>query len=94
MATFFMFGKYSSKALKEIGGERTEKAINLIEKYGGNVSSIHALLGEYDLVIIVNFPDIEQVMKAAVALKKMTGISFATFPAIPVKEFDKIVSEL
>ncbi len=94
MATFFMFGKYSSEAVKQISGERTEQAIGLVEKFGGHVNSIYALLGEHDLVIIVNLPDIEQAMKTAVALNKMTGISFATTPAIPVEEFDKIISEV
>lgn len=94
MATFLMFGKYSPEASKEISSERTEKAIGLIEKFGGHVNSIYALLGEKDLVFIVNFPDIEQVMKAAVALSKMTGISFSTTLAIPVEEFDRMMSEL
>jgi uncharacterized protein with GYD domain len=94
MATFLMFGKYSPEASKEISSERTEKAIGLIEKFGGHVDSIYALLGEKDLVLIVNFPDTEQVMKAAVALSKITGISFSTTLAIPVEEFDMMMSEL
>jgi len=57
-----MFGEYSSKALKEISVERTDKANNLIKKFGGEVTSMHALLGEKDLVFIVNFPGIEQAM--------------------------------
>ena len=94
MATFFMFGKYSPEAVKQISGERTEEAVNLVEKFGGHVNSMYALLGEHDLVIIVNFPDVEQVMKTAVALNKATGISFATVPAVAVEEFDKIMAEV
>jgi uncharacterized protein with GYD domain len=94
MATFLMFGKYSPEASKEISSERTEKAIGLVEKYGGHVNSIYALLGEKDLVLIVNFPDTEQVIKAAVGLSKLTGISFSTTLAIPVEEFDRMMSEL
>ena len=94
MATFFMFGKYSSEAVKEISEKRTEETIGLVEKFGGHVNSIYALLGEHDLVIIANFPDVDQVMKTAVALNKMIGISFATTPAVPVEEFDKIMSEV
>jgi uncharacterized protein with GYD domain len=94
MATFFMFGKYSFEAIKKISGERTEEAIGLVEKFGGHVNSIYALLGEHDLVIIVNFPDVEQVMKTAIALNKMTGISFSTTPAVSVEEFDKIMAEV
>ncbi|NVM25891.1 MAG: GYD domain-containing protein [Desulfobacterales bacterium] len=94
MGTFFMFGKYSSEALKEISAERTDKANNLIKKFGGEVISMYALLGKKDLVFIVNLPGIEQAMKASVALSKLTGISFTTSPAVTVEEFDKMIAEL
>jgi uncharacterized protein with GYD domain len=94
MATFFMFGKYSSEALKEMGAERTDKAVNLIKNFGGEVNSMYALLGEQDLVLIVDFPEVEQVIKASVALTKMTGVSFTSSPAVAVEDFDKMIAEI
>lgn len=94
MATFFMFGKYSGEALKEMSAERTERSVSLIKKMGGEVNSMYALLGEKDLVLIVNFPGIEQAMKASVTLSKLTGISFTTSQAITVEEFDKMMSKV
>jgi uncharacterized protein with GYD domain len=91
MAVFFMFGKYSSEAVKGISPKRTEKAVELIKKSGGEVKSMYALLAEQDLVLIVSFPGIEEVMKASVALAKQTGIAFTTAPAIEVDEFDKMI---
>ena len=94
MATFFMFGKYSSGALKEMSAKRTDKAANLVETFGGKVVSMYALLGEIDLALIVSFPGVEQAMKASVALGKMTGISFTTLPAVSVEAFDKMMAEI
>ncbi len=94
MATYFMFGNYSAEALKEISSERTTKAVSIIEKFGGKVKSIYALLGEKDLVLIIDFPGIEQVMKASIALNKLMGISFSTSQAIQVEEFDKIMQDV
>ncbi len=95
MATFFMFGRYSSvEALKGMSQKRTKEAENLVKKFGGKVESIYALLGEKDLVIISTFPGIEKAMKASVALTKTTGISFTTVPAVPVEEFDKLMSDV
>ena len=94
MAKYFMFGKYSSEALKQMSAERTEKAVSLINKFGGEVSSTYALLGEYDLVLIVDFPGLEQVMKASIALTKMTSVSFNTSPAIDIEDFDKMLDEI
>lgn len=94
MATFFMFGKYSPGALKEMSAERTDKAVSLIKRFGGEVESMYALLGEQDLVLIVNFPDVEQAMKASVALTKMTGVSFTTSSAVAVEDFDKMITDI
>ena len=92
MATFFMFGKYSSGSFNQMSSERTDKAVTLLSKYSGQVNSMYTLLGDQDIVLIVDFPDIEQVMKASIALTKMTGIAFKTSPAIAVEDFDKIIT--
>jgi uncharacterized protein with GYD domain len=94
MRTFFMFGKYSSEALKGMSAKRTGEANSLIERLGGEPISAYALIGEHDLVLIVNFPGIEQAMKASIALNKLTGVSFTTSPAVTIDEFDKIIAEL
>ncbi len=94
MGTFFIFGKYTSEAFKGLSASRTEKAVKLIEKLNGEIISMYALLGENDLVLIVNFTSTEQAMKASVALCKLTGIAFSTSQAIPVSEFDKMISEV
>jgi len=94
MATFLMFGKYSPEAYKEMSAERTEKAKDLIVKHGGELKAAYVLLGEKDVVLIVDFPGVEEVIKTSVALLKMTGISFATSQAITVEEFDKICHDL
>ncbi|MCX6330980.1 MAG: GYD domain-containing protein [Bacteroidia bacterium] len=92
MATYFLFGTYSAEAVKGISAARTEKANKLIQKYKGKIISIYALLGNKDLVIIATFPGIEQVVKASIAVSKLTGIAFSTSEAIPVKDFDKMAA--
>jgi len=91
MAKFLMLGKYSAEATKGIAAERTKKGVEIIEKAGGKVNSIYALLGNYDLVIVADFPGVQEAMKASVALGKLTGIAFTTSPAISVEEFDRII---
>jgi len=91
MATFVMFGKYSSEALRDISAQRTKQAVELIGQCGGKVEAMYATLGEHDLLLIVSFPGVDQAMKASVALSKLTGIGFTTSPAIAVQEFDKLI---
>jgi uncharacterized protein with GYD domain len=91
MATFVMLGKYSPEALKQMSAQRTKKALKLIQQHNGTVEKMYATLGRYDLLLIVAFPSLEDAMKAAVGLSKLTGIGFTTSPAIDVEEFDKLV---
>jgi len=94
MTTFFMFGKYSAKSVKKISGERTVKATSLIEKFGGEVKAGYALLGKYDIILIIDFPNKDQAMKASVALNRLLGISFETAPAVTMEEFDQLMGEI
>ncbi len=94
MATFLMFGKYSPQALEQMSAERTASAVDLIKRFGGEVQSMYATLGVNDLVFVVSFPGTAEAMKASVALGKMTGIAFATAPAVTVGEFDKLMGEI
>ena len=82
MATYLMFGCYTVEGLKAISAERTDKAAALLKKYGGELKAGYAVLGEDDLVLVVELPGTEQAIKASIALTKLTGIAFTTAPAI------------
>jgi uncharacterized protein with GYD domain len=94
MSTFILFGNYSVEAFKGISSERTAKSHDLASKYGGEVKSIHALLGKDDLVVITEFPGVPEVMQFSVALSKMTGIGFTTAAAVDAAQFDKIMESV
>jgi len=93
VATFFMFGKYNLESVKGISLSRTEQAKATVRELGGEVNGMYALLGEYDLLFCVELPDVEQAMKASVALTKLTGISFNSCPAVKVETFDRLTAE-
>jgi len=94
MNTFFMFGKYSTESLRGIHASRTTQVNEWITGHGGRVCKTYALMGEYDLVFIVELPNMTDAMKAAVALGQMTGISFSTCAAMPLDAFDKMTEDL
>jgi len=94
MATFFMFGKYSSEAVEGISAKRSEQSVELMKKFGGEIKSMYALMGDNDLVLIVDLPGIKEAIKASVALSRMTGVAFSTSPALSVEEFDKMMGEM
>ena len=91
MQVFFLMGKYSSDSMKDMSVVRTEKATALIKELGGKVRDMYALLGGYDLCLIVELPDVETAMKASLGISLFTGVSFSTFPAVSVADFDRIM---
>ncbi len=93
MSTFFMFGKYNSvDSMKQISTERTKKVVDIIRDFGGEAKSMYAMLGAYDLILIVDFININDALQASVAITKVSGITFSTLPAVPVEEFDELVN--
>ncbi len=91
MATYVMMGKYSRDAVKGMSASRTKKVLGVIKKAGGKVLYMYALLGKYDLMLVIDFPGTKNVMKAAIGMTKITGISFVSNPAITIAEFDKMI---
>ncbi len=91
MATFVLMGKYTHEGLRNIGARRTAEAVGLIEKFNGQVTAMYALLGPYDLMLIVNLPGAREAMEASIALARLTGISFTTCPAVSVERFDEMI---
>lgn len=92
MSTFFMFGRYTPEAVQRISAERTQQAVDEIRRLGGQVTAMHVLLGEYDLVFCVDLPGNEQAIQASVSLSRLTGIDFTTCPAVAVETFDRLVA--
>ncbi len=90
MAVYLMYGKYNPGSLEEISPGRTEKAKELIQNNGGSLKAGYALLGDTDLLFIVEFPSIENVVKTSTDMSNMFGISFSSTPAITIDEFDKL----
>jgi uncharacterized protein with GYD domain len=90
MAKYLMFGKYSAEAVKGMTPQRTRTVVETIEKAGGKVNAMYALLGCHDLAFVVDFPGTAEVMKASIAITKATGIGITSSPAMTVEEFDRI----
>lgn len=93
MATYFMFGEYNQLSLNKISPDRTVKVNSIIGELGGKVTSMYAILGEYDLVIIVDLPGELEAIKASATLMQLTGIAFTTYPAAEVDKFDSLMKD-
>ena len=93
MPIFMMFGNYTSEATKGISSGRTKAAVEIIEKHGGKVVSMYAVLGQHDLVLTLDLPDTEAAIATSADLNRLTGIAFATSPVVDVEKFDTLIQE-
>jgi uncharacterized protein with GYD domain len=91
MQTFVMLGKYSQEAIKEMSPKRTQNTEEIIARMGGKIHEMYALLGEFDLLFVVDLPGTDDAMRLSVMLSSLTGISFSTYPAVTVGKFDSLV---
>ena len=91
MATYLMLGQYSEGSVKEISAKRTKDAVALVKQYGGKVKDGYAMLGEHDLLLILEAKDNPTAMKISVGLSKLLDIAFTTAPAVSLEEFDKLM---
>ena len=92
MATFFMFGNYTAKSINDMSIDRTQRVVEEIQKLGGQVQAMHAMLGAHDLIFCVHLPDVESALKASVKLTQLTDITFTTAPAVSVEHFDNMMN--
>jgi uncharacterized protein with GYD domain len=92
MATYLMFGTLTQAARKAISAKRTDDAIALIKKHGGEYKAGYALLGDVDYVVILDLPDTERAMQVSMGLSRLLDISFRTAPAVTIDEFDRLAA--
>jgi uncharacterized protein with GYD domain len=92
MATYIMFGTYTPEAMRAVSSKRTNEAQAVIKQCGGELKAAYALLGEVDLVVILDLPDTEHAMQTSAALTKLLGISFRTAPALTIEAFDTLIA--
>ena len=80
MATYLLFGSYTHESMASVSAKRSDEALALIKKHGGEFKAGYALLGEVDLVVVVDLPDTERAMQTSAALTRLLGVRFRTAP--------------
>ena len=94
MATYVLLGQYTTESVKQISAKRSELAIELVKKHGGKFKDGYAMLGENDILLILEAKDVERAMKISVGLTKLLDIGFTTSPAVSTEDFDNLMKEV
>lgn len=90
MSTFLMFGNYSADSIRSVSEQRTRHVMELVKETGGEILAMYALLGAFDLVVVIKLPRFEDAANLSMLMSQSLGITFSTMPAIPVREFEEL----
>lgn len=88
------FTEQGIATMKQEGIERSDSVQRNIESLGGRLLDAYYCLGEYDVVAILEFPNNNAAMKAAVLNSALGHIRITTMPAVSRDEWRGLLQEV
>jgi len=96
MPTYISLVQYTSKGIEAIkeSPKRLDAARKAFEAAGAKLKDFYLVMGEYDIVIVVDAPNDEAVAKVSLTLASKGMVRTHTFRAFTEAEYRKLVSSL
>lgn|SRR5512139_940673 len=95
MSTYVTLWKYTKDGLVDIRHtpERFKVVSEIIKSHGGKLVNAYGLIGEYDVMTIVELPDEKTLMSAILQICSKGRVIPMTMTAVTMDEFLKITSK-
>jgi uncharacterized protein with GYD domain len=95
MPIYVTMWKYTKDGLVDIKKtpERYKVVNEIIKSHGGKVINAYGLIGEYDVMTIVELPDEKALMSANLKICSKGRIIPVTMTAVPMDEFLKMTGK-
>ncbi len=87
MPLYVTLGKYTQEGIKGISPEQLQQIVSKVEANGGKRVAAYALMGEWDVLALVEYPDEQSAMRALAAIGKLDITTTRTMTALPLEEF-------
>ena len=93
MATFVALGRTTDDGMRQMDNLafRHEHAKERVEEAGGKVVCSYALLGRYDYLVVLDFPDESAAMRFLSKEASRGHVRYETMSAISMKDFGDVV---
>ena len=94
MFTYVGLIELTAKGRENLGKtpEYLEKIRKIVEGEGGVLEHVFAMMGPWDFVAIVKYPDNETALRALAKIGLLEVVKTETFPAEPVEVFAKALA--
>ena len=96
MPTYIALMKLTEQGIKGIKDfpQRLEAGKKGMEALGGKMTAFYGVMGEYDYVVVAEFPNDEVGMGFLLTLGSLGNVRTTTLKAFPEKEFAEIVKKM
>ena len=96
MGTYILLANYTDQGIRNIkdSPKRAEAARKAIQDMGGDMTGLYLTMGAYDLIVILEAPSDEVVVKFVLALGALGNVRTTTLKAFTETEFRDIVAGL
>ena len=97
MAKFMIQASYTAEGLKGLQKDkasgRRDAMAKAMESIGGRLESVYYCLGQDDVIIIVDAPDVASVTALCIAVSATGMVRTHTIPLLTVEETDRALSK-
>jgi uncharacterized protein with GYD domain len=96
MPTFVTLWKYTRDGLMDMRNtsDRYEVVKKIIDDAGGKLLTIYGLIGEYDVITIIEMPDEKVAASTILKICSKGRVTSQTMTAISIENFLKITKEV
>lgn len=95
MPMYVTLWKYTKDGLVDIKNttDRYKVVNEIIKAHGGRVISAYGLIGEYDVMTIVELPDEKALVASILKICSKGRVTAQTLTALPIEDFLKLTRE-
>ena len=96
MPTYITLGKWTKQGIQKIkeSPARLDEFKKAVQALGGTVKGFYMVMGQYDILLVIEAPDDAALAKTALATASKGSVVTETFRAFTEQEYRKIISEL
>jgi uncharacterized protein with GYD domain len=96
MPRFIVLATYTDQGIREIKGTpaRAQAFREAAKKMGIEVTDFYWTLGRYDMVTVLEAPDVESVTALALSIGKLGNVRTETLPAFDRPAMDRIMTKV
>lgn len=96
MPTYISLVEYTKEGIENIkdSPDRLDDAKSLAEEVGGEITDFYLTFGQYDIVVVSEFPDDETYAQFALTVASQGAVSTETLKALTEDDYREVISEL